>query len=39
LELEAVKVLQGYAMEAVKIPLSGSLAARRLHRRGADKAR
>lgn len=25
-ELEAVKVLQGYAIEAVKIPLSGSVA-------------
>jgi hypothetical protein len=25
-ELEVVKVLQGYAIEAVKIPLSGSVA-------------
>jgi hypothetical protein len=36
-ELEEVKVLQGYAIEAVKIPLSGRL--RRRHGRGADKAR
>ena len=39
-ELEVVKVLQGYAIEAVKIPLSGSVAGfARRHRRGADKAR
>ena len=39
-ELEVVKVLQGYAIEAVKISLSGSVAGfARRHRRGADKAR
>ncbi len=39
-ELEVVKVLQGYAIEAVKIPLLGSVAGfARRHRRGADKAR
>jgi hypothetical protein len=37
-ELEVVKVLQGYAIDAVKIPLSGGRLSRR-HRRGADKAR
>ena len=39
-ELEVVKVLQGYAIEAVKIPpvgIGGRL--RQRHRRGADKAR
>jgi hypothetical protein len=39
-ELEVVKVLQGYAIEAVKIPAVGIGGRfRRRHRRGADKAR
>jgi hypothetical protein len=36
-ELEVVKMLQVYVIEAVKIPLSGSVG--RLRLRGADEAR
>ena len=39
-EPEVVKLPQGYAIEAAKIPLSGSVAGfAGDHRRGADKAR
>jgi hypothetical protein len=38
LELEVVKVLQGYAIEAVKIRCRDRWQALPRHRRGADKA-